>query len=96
MVYDEVKTQGYSVTIDAQVETHRGVYWRGTLLHQARIIGTVENRGDGGQTRVTCTHRTDRVNYETAATIACPNSGEPDARFAELLADVADGAARAV
>lgn len=43
----------YRLTAFRQHSTSRGIYWAGRLTCHGSTIGDVENRGDGGATRVT-------------------------------------------
>lgn len=91
MATPKFNPQGYASVLRNQSIHSRGVAWGADLYLHGRKIGDSENRGDGGQTRVRIADQADQVAYDCAAVRACPQSREPQSRFAELLQDHADG-----
>ena len=85
-------TQGYTVKMTKQRFGRGGhVHWEAQLLHNGVEIGKIVNDRPGSQTKVQIPDSYRREAYMEAAKIACPGSYESHARFAERLADVADG-----
>jgi hypothetical protein len=86
MQVEIIDPQGFRVAITAQHETSRGVAWRARIYHGTQQIGWAENAGQGGPTQTRISDHTMFALYRAAARTALPQSGEPQARFAEILA----------
>ena len=86
-----LETQGYRFEMVEQYATQRGIAWWGNIYHNDQKIGTADNQGSGGQTAIRISDPQQRAAYNAAADRACPRSYEAPSRFAERLADYADG-----
>lgn len=71
----------YALKTTSVMEHSRGIAWTANLLHGEKVIGIVEQMGDGGADRVYITDVQDRVRWAEDVAAAFADDGEEGATF---------------
>lgn len=91
-VMDRMRAFGFHAGNLKELETSRGIAWTADLFLDGEKVGTIENDGNGGQTRWHSmsgghvTHQSLRAKLEEASEGLC--DFEPEVRFLEEMVDI--------
>lgn len=81
----------YTLSITAQMNTYNGVAWTGDLSRDGVVIGTVEDRGDGGAPLVFITDPNESTAWTALLAVAYPGNSMAEEDFIAHLDFTASG-----